>query len=67
MTYTTYRPVRLWFVTGTNHGSHIYAKSEGDARRTFHAHYNGESITHVSGPHLTGPVPALEPNDIDTF
>ncbi len=34
-------------VTGTYHGSIIYARSEGDARRTFHARYNGESIVSV--------------------
>lgn len=31
------RPVLLWYVTGTFHGSHVYARSEGDARRAFHA------------------------------
>lgn len=31
-------------VTGTFHGSIIFAYSEGDARRAFHKHYNGESI-----------------------
>jgi adenosylmethionine-8-amino-7-oxononanoate aminotransferase len=39
--------VRLWYVTGTYHGSHIYARSEGDARRAFHRYYNGESIVHI--------------------
>lgn len=34
-------------VTGTFHGSIIYANSEGDARRAFHKYYNGESITHI--------------------
>lgn len=37
----------MYFVTGTFHGSWIRATSEGDARRAFHQHYNGESITHV--------------------
>jgi len=37
----------LFFVTGTFHGSHIYAKSEGEARGIFHKWYNGESITHI--------------------
>lgn len=40
---TTYR----YSVTGTFHGSIIYAKSEGDARRAFHKKYNGESILNV--------------------
>jgi hypothetical protein len=31
-------------VTGTWHGSIILANSEGEARRIFHRHYNGESI-----------------------
>lgn len=31
-------------VTGTFHGSIVYAKTEGDARRIFHKYYNGESI-----------------------
>lgn len=34
-------------VTGTFHGSIIYAKSEGDARRAFHEYWNGESIIHL--------------------
>lgn len=33
-------------VTGTLHGSIIEAQTEGEARRIFHAHYNGESIMH---------------------
>ena len=36
-----------WAVTGTFHGSIIEAETEGEARRIFHKHYNGESITHV--------------------
>lgn len=36
-----------WAVTGTFHGSIIEAATEGEARRMFHNHYNGESITHV--------------------
>lgn len=39
--------LRTYSVTGTFHGSIVQAKSEGDARRAFHQHYNGESITHV--------------------
>lgn len=39
--------IKLYLVTGTFHGSHIYANSEGEARRIFHARYNGESIIHV--------------------
>jgi hypothetical protein len=36
-----------WAVTGTFHGSIIEAETEGEARRIFHKHYNGESITHI--------------------
>jgi hypothetical protein len=36
-----------WAVTGTFHGSIIEAETEGEARRIFHRHYNGESITHI--------------------
>ncbi|HZI24307.1 MAG TPA: hypothetical protein VFD46_04485 [Chryseolinea sp.] len=43
---------RIYFVTGTLHGSHIQAKCEGDARRAFHKLYNGESITHVKSMEL---------------
>ena len=38
------RKVRTYAVTGTYHGSIIYATSEGDARRTFHDYWGGESI-----------------------
>lgn len=38
---------KTYFVTGTDHGSHIVAFSEGEARRIFHKHYKGESITHI--------------------
>jgi len=37
----------MYAVTGTFHGSIVYAGSEGDARRTFHRNYNGESILTV--------------------
>lgn len=40
-------PYDSYAVTGTYHGSIIYARSEGDARRAFHKAWNGESITHV--------------------
>lgn len=46
MTYKEKLTVR-YAVTGTFHGAIIYAKCEGDARRAFHAKYNGESIIHV--------------------
>ena len=36
-----------WAVTGTFHGSIIEAETEGEARKIFHKHYNGESITHI--------------------
>lgn len=39
--------LKTFAVTGTFHGSIIYAKSEGDARRAFHEIWNGESIIHI--------------------
>lgn len=45
-----------WAVTGTFHGSLIEASTEGEARRIFHKHYNGESITHIK---KKGKQPAL--------
>lgn len=39
--------MNTYIVTGTYHGSIIYANSEGEARRIFHAVYNGESIIHL--------------------
>jgi len=50
------RAIRLWYVTGTYHGSHVYAKSEGEARGLFHAEYNGESIVHMDGPYWPDPI-----------
>lgn len=41
------KPLRAYAVTGTFHGSIVYARSEGEARRAFHKAWNGESITHV--------------------
>lgn len=41
------RSVYSYAVTGTFHGSIIEAETEGEARRIFHEHYNGESITHI--------------------
>ena len=41
------RSVYSYAVTGTFHGSIIEAETEGEARRIFHKHYNGESITHI--------------------
>ena len=38
---------QLWLVTGTFHGSWVYAKTEGDARKAFHHYYGGESIIHI--------------------
>lgn len=43
--------MKIWFVTGTFHGSVVYAKTEGDARRVFHQYYNGESIIHITTKH----------------
>lgn len=37
----------LYFVTGTFHGSYVYAFTEGAARRAFHKKYNGESIVYI--------------------
>jgi len=34
-------------VTGTFHGSIVYALTEGQARKLFHEYYNGESIINV--------------------
>lgn len=39
--------MKEYAVTGTLHGSIVYADSEGEARRIFHQHYNGESILSV--------------------
>lgn len=39
--------MKLFFVTGTFHGSYVYAHTEGDARRAFHKKYNGESIISI--------------------
>jgi len=39
--------MNTYAVTGTFHGSIVYAKSEGEARRAFHTKYNGESIISV--------------------
>lgn len=58
------KAVRIWYVTGTFHGSHVYARTEGDARRRFHEYYGGESITHVR----CGGYPELIPdNDADGY
>lgn len=38
---------KMFAVTGTFHGSIIFAATEGEARRIFHKHYAGESITHI--------------------
>ncbi len=39
--------MKTFAITGTFHGAIVYATSEGDARRSFHKKYNGESITHI--------------------
>jgi hypothetical protein len=36
--------MNTYAVTGTFHGSIIFANSEGEARRLFYKFYNGESI-----------------------
>jgi len=38
------KELKAFAVTGTFHGSIVYAYSEGDARRAFHKAWNGESI-----------------------
>jgi hypothetical protein len=38
---------KTYAVTGTFHGSIIEAYTEGEARRIFHKHYNGESILFI--------------------
>jgi hypothetical protein len=40
--------MKAFAVTGTFHGSIVYADTEGAARRAFHKKYNGESIVHVN-------------------
>lgn len=39
---------KLYLITGTYHGGHVYGESEGEARRYFHLQWKGESILHVS-------------------
>ena len=39
--------MNLYCITGTDHGSLCYAKSEGEARRLFHLFYHGESIVYL--------------------
>jgi hypothetical protein len=36
--------MKLFAITGTLHGSLIFANSEGEARRAFHCVWHGESI-----------------------
>jgi len=43
----TFDKMNTYAVTGTFHGSIVYANCEGDARRAFHKKYNGELITHI--------------------
>jgi hypothetical protein len=37
----------LYYVTGTSEGAHVYASSEGEARRLFHKKYNGQTIIQI--------------------
>lgn len=39
--------MKTWAVTGTFHGSIVYAPTEGLARKAFHEFYRGESIIHI--------------------
>ncbi len=57
--------MKLFFVTGTFHGSHVYAKMEGDARRAFHKKYNGESILSCSLWGILRDDEAIMGNDYD--
>lgn len=36
--------MKIFAVTGTYHGSIIWCKNEGEARKIFHKQWNGESI-----------------------
>jgi hypothetical protein len=36
--------MKVFAITGTYHGSIVYACNEGEARRIFHKSWNGESI-----------------------
>lgn len=38
---------KCFAITGTYHGSYVYAYTEGEARRIFHSMYNGESIISI--------------------
>lgn len=40
--------MKTFIVTGTYHGSIVYADTEGEARRAFHNYYNGESIITIT-------------------
>lgn len=39
---------RVFYVTGTVHGSIVTAIRESEARQLFHRKYNGESIIHMT-------------------
>jgi hypothetical protein len=59
-------------VTGTRHGSIICCDTEGQARRIFHNHYNGESILYIwhRGKELNngrGKINAISDDAIDSF
>jgi hypothetical protein len=41
---TRLKSTKSFAVTGTYHGSIVYADTEGEARRIFHEVYKGESI-----------------------
>jgi hypothetical protein len=43
--------MKTYIVTGTFHGSYVYAQTEGEARRIFHKAWNGESIIHIKVYH----------------
>lgn len=39
--------MNTYAITGTFHGSIVYANTEGEARKLFHNYYNGESIINL--------------------
>lgn len=47
MKYRYLNPPTIFGVTGTFHGSIVECHTEGEARRIFHKHWNGESILHI--------------------
>jgi hypothetical protein len=62
------KELKTYAVTGIYHGSIISAYSEGEARRIFHAYYNGESILSIIERNelwIFGYFPISAPDDPD--